>query len=102
MCTVPAYARAAAGTGIIDHGIPAYLRQVLANQREMMVGVGLADGADPFQGRLVADVASQGIARVRRVDDDAARAQHTDGLADEAQLGGDGMELQVDGHVGQL
>ncbi len=71
---------------VLDHRIFADVGKVAAHQREMMITVGLADAADTLEGGLVADVAAERVARVRGVDDHAARAQTLDRLADEAAL----------------
>ena len=63
-----------------------------------MMAVGLADVADPLQRGLVADVTAERVARVCRVDDDAAAAQALDRLTNEAPLRGYRMKLQIDTH----
>ena len=62
-----------------------------AHQREVMVAVGLADAAHALQGGRIAEMPAQGIARVGRVGDEAAAAHDLRGLADQAQLRGDGV-----------
>jgi len=60
--------------------------------------IGVADGANSLQSRLVADVAPERIARVGGIDDHAAAAQAIDRLANEALLGRYGVQLQVNTH----
>src|ERR1700722_11273536 len=59
---------------VLDDRVLADVGEVAAYQGEMVMAVGLADAADPLERGLVANVAAERVARVRRVDDDAARA----------------------------
>ena len=52
----------------------------------MMMPVRLADAADALQRVLVADVAAQRVAGIRRIHDEPALAHDLRGLPDQAQL----------------
>jgi intracellular septation protein len=84
---------------IIDHRVLADVCKVPAYQREMMIAVGLANLADPFERRLVADVAPERVTGVRGIHDDRAAAQCLDSLSHVTQLRGDRVQLQVDAHL---
>jgi intracellular septation protein len=84
---------------VVDHRVLADVRQVPADQREVVIAVRLANVADAFECRLVADVAAERVARIRGVNDDRAAAQCLDRLTHVAALRGDRMQLQVDAHL---
>ncbi len=63
------------------------LRQVAAQQREVVLVVDLADAAQPLHRRAVVQMADQCIAGVRGNGQDGALAQHVGGLLDETGLG---------------
>jgi intracellular septation protein len=84
---------------IVEQRVLADLGEVPAHQSEMMVAIGLADGSNTFERRLIADVTSEGVAGIRGVDDHAAAAQRFHGLAHIAPLRGYGMQLQIDAHL---
>src|SRR5580658_9471667 len=83
---------------VLDDCVLADVGKVAAHQGEMVMAIGLADVADPLERGLVANVAAEGVARVCRVDDDAARTQALDGLTNEPALRGYRMKLQIDTH----
>ena len=83
---------------VLHHRVLADVRQIPAHEREMMVAIGLANGANALERGLVADVTAERIARIRRIDDHAAAAQTLDRLANEAALRGHRMQLQIDTH----
>jgi intracellular septation protein len=65
----------------------------------MMIAIRLPYLADTLERRLVADMAAERIAGIRRVDDYASGAQNRDGLVHESPLRRHRMQLQVDAHV---
>ena len=83
---------------ILHQRIFADIRQIAANQREVMIAIGLTNVADAFQRRLIANVTSQGIAGIGRINDYGAAAQRRHRLTHVAQLRGYGVQLQVDAH----
>ena len=58
----------------------------------------VANPPDPVRGFGIAQVAAQGIARIRGIGDDPAVAKDAGGLPDQARLGIDGMYFEVLGH----
>ena len=83
---------------VVDHRVLADVRQIAAHQGEMMIAIRLADVADALERRLVADVAAERIAGIRRIDDHAAAAQGLGRLTYEAALRRYRMQLQIDTH----
>src|SRR6185369_3907890 len=71
------------------------LRQVAAHEREVMMLVGLADARDALHRLLVADVAAERVAGVRRVHDDAALTDQGHRLPYEARLRVLGVDLEI-------
>ena len=63
-----------------------------------MVPVGLANAPDAVERLLVADVAAERVAGIRRIDDQPALAQDLGGAADQSQLRILGMKLEVLAH----
>jgi len=60
--------------------------KVTAYQREVMTVVDVADGADAIHRRLIADLASQRIARVGGIHDQSARVHDLRSLLQQARL----------------
>ncbi len=56
-------------SAVIDPSVARDLRQVAADQREVVAGIYLPDGANPFHGLLVADAATERVAGVSRIHD---------------------------------
>src|SRR6185437_12461542 len=83
---------------IVDHGVFADVRKIAAHQREMMIAVGLTDLTNAFERRLVADMTTERITRIGRVNDHGAAPQRLHRLADIAPLRRDRMQLQIDAH----
>ena len=71
---------------VVDPRVHRRLADVAANQREVMPRVDAANAAYPFHCRLVADVAGQRVARVRRISDDPPLAQDVRRLPDQPRL----------------
>ena len=67
------------GTGV-DLGVVAQLRQVAADQREVVLFVELTQASNALNGRLVADLATDGVGRVRWINDYPALADDFDRL----------------------
>jgi intracellular septation protein len=65
----------------------------------MMISVCLANVADAFERRLVANMTAERVAGIRGVHDYRASAQRFGGLTHVAALRRDWMELQIDAHV---
>ena len=65
---------------------------------EMVMTIGFADAANSLERGLVADVATERIARVRRIHDHPAGTQTLDRLTNEPALRGYRMQLQIDTH----
>jgi hypothetical protein len=87
---------------VVDLHQLAQLCEVLADQREVVLAVELPDGADPVQGLPVSQLRAQGVAGVGGVGDQAAGAENTDRLADQARLRVFGMNVQVSRHPTSL
>ncbi|MCY1425346.1 hypothetical protein D9M71_411330 [compost metagenome] len=83
----------------VDLGEQAHLRQVAADQGEVVVLVQLAQAANPFNGVLVADLATHGVGGVCWIDHHAALANDFDGLFDQARLRVFRMNLEKLTHV---
>lgn len=84
---------------IIELSVTGDLSQIPAHQRKMMMLVHLPDGANPRHDALVAELASQGIARIGRIGDHASGPYDDCRLSYQPQLRVirvDGKEL---GHV---
>jgi len=67
-------------------GVPGDLGEVATHQREMVVAVGVANPPDTVERVLVADVTTERVAGVGRVDDEPAATDDFSGAPDEAQL----------------
>jgi hypothetical protein len=61
-----------------------------------------ADAANALHAVLVADVATQRITRIRRIDDETARANDLDGLPDQPRLGIDRVYLEELAHINTI
>ena len=79
----------------VDLGIARDLREVTADQREVVVPVGLTDAADALQSLFVPDMATERVAGIGRVGDHPARPQELDRLPDEAQLRIERMQFEA-------
>ena len=64
----------------------------------MVVPVGVADAPDAIQRVLVADVAAERVAGIRRIHDHPAVPHDLRGAADQAQLRIVGMKLEILAH----
>ena len=71
---------------VLNQCIFADIRKIAAHQREVMISIRLTNLADAFERRLVADMAAERIAGIRRIDDHGASAQSFDRLTHVAQL----------------
>ena len=70
------------------------------DQRKVVLIVQIADAADTLHRRLLADLTTQGVGGVGRIDDHATVQDDVDGASNQARLGGFGMNLKELGHVG--
>jgi hypothetical protein len=84
---------------IVDQGVLPDIREVPAYQGEVMISVCLANVADSLERRLVANMTTERVARIRGVYDHPPSAQRFDGLTHVASLRRDRMELQIDAHL---
>src|SRR5581483_4537696 len=82
-----------------EPGVQRHLREVAANQGEVMPVVERAYTADALHGRLVPDVAADRITRIGRVDDHAAVAHDLDGALYQARLRILGVNFEVLRHA---
>jgi hypothetical protein len=71
---------------VVDLDELAELREVPAHEREVVTVVEVADLPDPVQARLVAQLATEREARVRRVRDQPVVPQDPDHLGDRPAL----------------
>jgi intracellular septation protein len=83
---------------VVHHGVFADVREITAHQREVMIAVRLANLADALERSLIADMAAERIARIRRINDHPAAPQRLYRLAYVAELRRDRMQLQIDAH----
>ena len=74
------------------------LREVAANERQMVAGVDTAQRANPPRGICVADPAPERIARIGRIGEHAAGTQQRSGGTDQARLRMGRMELEQLSH----
>ena len=87
--------RVGAGCGVLEQaegavvhpGVDRQFLEIPADQREVVILVGIADTPDAVQGGFVSQVAAQGVAGIGGVGDDAALADDFYGAGDEAWLG---------------
>ena len=86
----------------VQQGIAADFGQIPADQREVVVLVGVADAADALQRVLVAHVAAQRVARIRGIGDHPALPDDVHGLADQPRLGVLGVNFEVFGHFAMI
>jgi hypothetical protein len=77
----------------------AELGEILAHQREVVPVIELADRPDPVDAFLVAELAAQRVAGVRRVGDHAALPHDVTDLGDRATLRVGRMDVEVPGHA---
>jgi len=75
------------GAGI-DLGKQPQLRQIAANQREVVLLIQLTQPAYAFHGVLVADLATNGVGRVCGINHHPAVADDLDSLFDQARFAG--------------
>ena len=80
---------------VIDARITGQLRQVAAQQREMVLVVDPADAAQRLRRVLVVEMAHQRVARVGRYRADATRVQDLRRLLEQAQLRVVGVHFEV-------
>lgn len=71
---------------VIDFGVSAQFGKVGAHECEMVFGVHAADGLQPFHGGFVAHLATECVAGVGGIGDDAALSHDVGGLFDESLL----------------
>jgi hypothetical protein len=71
---------------VVHFGELSDLGKVSAHEREMVALVHVADAPDPFHRALVADVATERVARVRGVGDHASVTDDVHGRANQARL----------------
>jgi hypothetical protein len=71
---------------VVELNVAPKLRQIAAYEREVMLGVDLAQRTDALDRRRSGDAAAQRIARIGRIGDDAARANDRGRLSDETRL----------------
>ncbi|RMV98724.1 hypothetical protein ALP00_200145 [Pseudomonas coronafaciens pv. porri] len=83
----------AEGAGV-DLGEQPQLRQVAADQRKVVLVVQLTQTAHTLDRAFVADLATDGIGRIRWVDHHAAGANDLHGLFNQARLGFFRMNLE--------
>src|SRR5262249_45361094 len=60
---------------IVDACVARDLRQVAADQRELVMAIEVADAPQPIGGSLVVEMAAERIAGISRIRDHRARAQ---------------------------
>lgn len=75
----------AEGAGV-DLGEQPQLRQVAADEREVVLVVQLTQASYPLHGILVADLATDGVGRVGGIDHHATATNDFHGLFDQARL----------------
>src|SRR5438105_3073031 len=83
---------------IIELRITADLAQIAANQRQMMPVVDRTQRANALHGIRVADLASECIARIRRVCDHPARTDDFSRLSHQSRLRIAGMDGKILSH----
>src|SRR5882672_5851620 len=76
---------------VVDDRVLPELREVAADQREMMMRIQLADATHALHGALVADLAAQRIAGIGRIYHQSAVAHDFDRATNESLLGIFGM-----------
>jgi len=77
----------------------AELREILADQREVVPVIELADRPDPLDAVLVAELATEGVAGVRRIGDHSTLPHDVGDLRDRATLRVGRMDVEVPGHA---
>lgn len=83
---------------VLQKRVLAHFREIPAHESEMMMPIGLADGADALERRLIANVTAERVTRIGWIDDHPAISQALGSLANEALLRRHRMKLQVDAH----
>ncbi|MNO97934.1 hypothetical protein D3C76_896610 [compost metagenome] len=83
----------------IDLGEQAHLRQVAANQREVVVLVQLSQATDPLHGVFVTNLATQRVGGIGGIDHHPALADDLDRLFDQARLRVFRMNLEKLTHI---
>src|ERR1700681_3393718 len=83
---------------VVELRVTADLAQIAANQRQMMPVVDRTQSADALHGIRVADLASECIARIRRICDHPARADDFSRLSHQSRLRIGGMDGKILSH----
>ncbi|MCY1414021.1 hypothetical protein D9M71_294600 [compost metagenome] len=83
----------------VDLGEQPQLRQVAANQREVVLFIQLPQTPNALHGYLVADLATYGVGRVRGINHHPALADDLDCLFDQARLRVFRMNLEKLTHI---
>ena len=83
----------------VDLGEQPQLRQVAANQREVVLLIQLTQPAHALHGVLVADLATNGVGRVCGINHHPALADDLDSLFDQARLRVFRMNLEKLTHI---
>jgi hypothetical protein len=78
---------------VVDPGVGADFREIAANQREVVVLIGTPNAPDSIHGPFIANMATECIARVRRVCDQSALADGLDDLRYKPRLRIDWMNF---------
>ena len=85
--------------GIIHFGVSTQFTQIGTHQGQVVFLIDFANRENALHRIFVAEFATQCIAGIRRVNDDAATADNIGGLLDEAVLGIIGMDGEKLCHV---
>ena len=83
---------------IIDLGVNGNFRQIAANQRHIVVLIHTTDAPNTGRRVLIAQTATQGIARIRGIGNHPARTNHRHRMLNQTRLRIIGMNLQESAH----